>query len=171
MTWLPCLENNEDNNNNTSKRSYAFIRDNIPKGFNWYRNCEESMEVGYGMMVLEMIGGRKNIDAAVENMKHLIVHWTFQSFSLVSTSLIKSSKIETLQALKLNSHACLHALGATVIGTVSIEEKAAQAKEDGCHHIIIYTQEDFVDAVSMITSGKGVDVVYDSVGKDTFQVG
>ncbi|KAF9624526.1 hypothetical protein IFM89_011639, partial [Coptis chinensis] len=62
-----------------------------------------------------------------------------------------------------------NALGATVIGTVSIEEKAAQAKEDGCHHIIIYTQEDFVATVSMITSGKGVDVVYNSLGKDTFQ--
>ncbi|KAF9608184.1 hypothetical protein IFM89_007570, partial [Coptis chinensis] len=62
-----------------------------------------------------------------------------------------------------------NALGATVIGTVSIEEKAAQAKEDGCHHIIISTQEDFVAAVSMITSGKGVDVVYNSLGKDTFQ--
>ncbi|KAF9608694.1 hypothetical protein IFM89_010826 [Coptis chinensis] len=62
-----------------------------------------------------------------------------------------------------------NALGATVIGTVSIEEKAAQAKEDGCHHIIIYTQKDFVAAVSLITSGKGVDVVYNSLGKDTFQ--
>ncbi|KAF9614879.1 hypothetical protein IFM89_020976, partial [Coptis chinensis] len=62
-----------------------------------------------------------------------------------------------------------NALGATVIGTVSTEEKATQAKEDGCHHIIIYTHEDFVAAVNTITSGKGVDVVYDSVGKDTFQ--
>lgn len=62
-----------------------------------------------------------------------------------------------------------NALGATVIGTVSSDEKAAQAKEDGCHHIIIYTKEDFVSAVNNITSGKGVNVVYDSVGKDTFQ--
>ncbi|KAF8412957.1 hypothetical protein HHK36_000929 [Tetracentron sinense] len=60
-------------------------------------------------------------------------------------------------------------LGATVIGTVSNEEKADQAKEDGCHYVIIYTQEDFVAAVNKITSGRGVDVVYDSVGKDTFQ--
>ncbi|PKA61104.1 Quinone oxidoreductase-like protein [Apostasia shenzhenica] len=60
-------------------------------------------------------------------------------------------------------------LGATVIGTVSNEEKAAQAKEDGCHHIILYTKEDFVAAVNNITSGKGVNVVYDSVGKDTYQ--
>ncbi|MED6220405.1 hypothetical protein PIB30_044507 [Stylosanthes scabra] len=62
-----------------------------------------------------------------------------------------------------------NALGATVIGTVSSKEKAAQAKEDGCHHTIIYTEEDFVTRVNEITSGNGVEVVYDSVGKDTFQ--
>ncbi|XP_074559852.1 uncharacterized protein LOC141815884 [Curcuma longa] len=61
------------------------------------------------------------------------------------------------------------ALGATVIGTVSTEEKAAQAAQDGCHHVIVYTKEDFVAKVNEITSGKGVNVVYDSVGKDTFQ--
>ncbi|KAJ6801551.1 uncharacterized protein M6B38_139595 [Iris pallida] len=62
-----------------------------------------------------------------------------------------------------------NALGATVIGTVSSEEKAVQAAEDGCHHVIIYTKEDFVTSVDKITSGKGVNVVYDSVGKDTYQ--
>ncbi|XAR66115.1 2-haloacrylate reductase [Bertholletia excelsa] len=62
-----------------------------------------------------------------------------------------------------------NALGATVIGTVSTNEKAAQAKADGCHHVIIYKEEDFVTRVNQITSGKGVEVVYDSVGKDTFQ--
>ncbi|XP_010523193.1 PREDICTED: uncharacterized protein LOC104801582 [Tarenaya hassleriana] len=62
-----------------------------------------------------------------------------------------------------------NALGATVIGTVSTNEKAAQAKEDGCHHVIMYKDEDFVARVSDITSGIGVDVVYDSVGKDTFK--
>ncbi|XP_057482428.1 uncharacterized protein LOC130769216 [Actinidia eriantha] len=62
-----------------------------------------------------------------------------------------------------------NALGATVIGTVSTQEKAAQAKEDGCHHVIIYKEEDFVTRVNEITSCKGVEVVYDSVGKDTFQ--
>ncbi|KAK3183985.1 hypothetical protein Dsin_031271 [Dipteronia sinensis] len=63
-----------------------------------------------------------------------------------------------------------NSLGATVIGTVSAKEKAAQAKDDGCHHVIIYKEEDFVARVNEITSGKGVDVVYDSVGKDTFQL-
>ncbi|GMH08770.1 hypothetical protein Nepgr_010610 [Nepenthes gracilis] len=62
-----------------------------------------------------------------------------------------------------------NALGATIIGTVSTEEKAIQAKEDGCHHVIIYKEEDFVSRVNEITSGQGVEVVYDSVGKDTFQ--
>ncbi|WJX43406.1 NADPH:quinone reductase [Trifolium repens] len=62
-----------------------------------------------------------------------------------------------------------NAFGATVIGTVSNKEKAAQAKEDGCHHVIIYKEEDFVARVNEITSGSGVEVVYDSVGKDTFE--
>ncbi|KAM1708773.1 hypothetical protein TB2_001655 [Malus domestica] len=62
-----------------------------------------------------------------------------------------------------------NALGATVIGTVSTKEKTAQAKDDGCHHVIVYTEEDFVARVTEIISDNGVDVVYDSVGKDTFQ--
>ncbi|XP_050225552.1 uncharacterized protein LOC126675029 [Mercurialis annua] len=62
-----------------------------------------------------------------------------------------------------------NALGATVIGTVSTKEKEAQAKDDGCHHVINYNNEDFVTRVNEITSGSGVEVVYDSVGKDTFQ--
>ncbi|XP_044467824.1 quinone oxidoreductase 1-like isoform X1 [Mangifera indica] len=62
-----------------------------------------------------------------------------------------------------------NALGATVIGTISTKEKAAQAKDDGCHHVIVYKDEDFVACVNEITSGNGLDIVYDSVGKDTFQ--
>ncbi|GKD74698.1 alcohol dehydrogenase superfamily protein [Tanacetum coccineum] len=61
-------------------------------------------------------------------------------------------------------------LGATLIGTVSTKEKALQAKEDGCPHVIIYKEEDFVTRVNEITSGQGVDIVFDSVGKDTFEV-
>ena len=59
-------------------------------------------------------------------------------------------------------------LGATVIGTVSTDEKGALAKSHGCDHPIVYTRDDFVTAVKDITGGKGVEVVYDSVGKDTF---
>lgn len=59
-------------------------------------------------------------------------------------------------------------LGATVIGTVSSDDKAQLAKAHGCYHTIVYTREDFVARVSEITGGKKVPVVYDSVGKDTF---
>lgn len=59
-------------------------------------------------------------------------------------------------------------LGAVVIGTVSTEEKAEQALADGCQHPIIYTRESFVERVREITEGRGVAVVYDSVGADTF---
>ncbi len=60
------------------------------------------------------------------------------------------------------------ALGATVIGTVSSDEKAALAKAHGCDHPIIYTRENFVARVKEITHSEGVPVVYDSVGADTF---
>ncbi|MEZ4699483.1 MAG: quinone oxidoreductase [Rhodothermales bacterium] len=59
------------------------------------------------------------------------------------------------------------ALGATVIGTVSTEEKAELARANGCHHPIIYTKQDFVEEVNRITGGAKLPVVYDSVGKDT----
>ncbi len=59
-------------------------------------------------------------------------------------------------------------LGATVIGTVGSDEKAALAKKAGCKHVIVTSQEKFVDRVKAITKGKGVPVVYDGVGKDTF---
>lgn len=58
-------------------------------------------------------------------------------------------------------------LGATVIGTVGSEEKAAIARANGCQHTILYRTEDFVARVKEITAGKGVAVAYDSVGKDT----
>jgi len=62
----------------------------------------------------------------------------------------------------------LKARGAHVIGTVGSDEKAALAKAHGCEFPVIYTREDFVARVKEITGGKGVPVVYDSVGKDTF---
>ncbi len=60
------------------------------------------------------------------------------------------------------------ALGATVIGTVGSDEKAALARAHGCDHPIVYTRENFAERVREITGGKGVAVVYDSIGKDTF---
>ncbi len=62
----------------------------------------------------------------------------------------------------------LKALGATVIGTVGSDEKAAVARAHGCEHVIISTREDIAKRVREITGGAGVPVVYDSVGKDTF---
>jgi NADPH:quinone reductase len=60
------------------------------------------------------------------------------------------------------------ALGVTMIGTAGSDEKAALAREHGCAHTIVYTRENFVERVKAITGGKGVPVVYDGVGKDTF---
>ncbi len=59
-------------------------------------------------------------------------------------------------------------IGVTVIGTVSTPEKAEVARDNGCDHVIIYTQENFSDEVAKITAGKGVRVVYDAVGLATF---
>ncbi|RLK48261.1 NADPH2:quinone reductase [Alkalispirillum mobile] len=60
-------------------------------------------------------------------------------------------------------------LGATVIGTVGTDEKAELARAHGCDHPIVYTRERFVDRVRELTDGEGVPVVYDSIGKDTFE--
>lgn len=60
------------------------------------------------------------------------------------------------------------ALGATVIGTVSTDEKAELARAHGCDHPIVYTRQDFVAEVERITDGRKLPVVYDSVGRDTF---
>jgi len=59
-------------------------------------------------------------------------------------------------------------LGATVIGTVGSDEKVVLAKKAGCKHVIVTSREKLVDRVKAITKGKGVPVVYDGVGKDTF---
>lgn len=59
-------------------------------------------------------------------------------------------------------------LGATVIGTVGSEEKAELARSHGCHHTILYNQEDFSERTREITDNSGVNVVYDSVGQATF---
>jgi len=59
-------------------------------------------------------------------------------------------------------------LGANVIGTVGSKDKAALAKANGCHHTILYREEDFVARVKEITGGKMCEVVYDGIGKTTF---
>lgn len=62
----------------------------------------------------------------------------------------------------------LKALGVTIIGTAGSEDKAALARSHGCDHVIVYAKENFTERVKALTGGKGVPVVYDSVGKDTF---
>lgn len=62
-------------------------------------------------------------------------------------------------------------LGARVIATVSTEEKANLARQAGAHEVILYTQTDFEAETKRLTNGKGVDVVYDGVGKTTFEKG
>jgi NADPH2:quinone reductase len=64
-----------------------------------------------------------------------------------------------------------HELGARVIGTVSTDEKAKLAKEAGADEVIFYTQSDFEAETKRLTDGKGVNVVFDSVGKTTFEKG
>jgi NADPH2:quinone reductase len=64
-----------------------------------------------------------------------------------------------------------HNIGARVIGTVSTEEKAKLAREAGADEVILYTQADFEVESKRLTDGKGLDVVYDSVGKTTFEKG
>jgi NADPH2:quinone reductase len=61
-----------------------------------------------------------------------------------------------------------HAIGARVIGTASSDEKAKLAKEAGADEVIVFTRQDFETEVKRLTDGKGVDVVYDGVGKATF---
>jgi len=60
------------------------------------------------------------------------------------------------------------ALGARVIGTAGSEEKAALAREAGAHEVILYNNQDFEAETKRMTAGHGVDVVYDGVGKSTF---
>jgi NADPH2:quinone reductase len=60
-------------------------------------------------------------------------------------------------------------IGARVIATVSTEEKAKLAREAGANEVILYTHEDFEEKTRHLTNGRGVDVVYDSVGKSTFE--
>jgi NADPH2:quinone reductase len=60
-------------------------------------------------------------------------------------------------------------LGATVIGTVSSDEKAEVARQHGCDHVIVYSRENFGERVRALTGGEGVAAVYDSVGRATFE--
>jgi NADPH2:quinone reductase len=91
---------------------------------------------------------------------------TFSTYQLKSgeTALVHAAGGGTGQLLVQVAKHC----GARVIGTVSTEEKAKLAREAGADEVILYSHQDFEAEVKALTNNKGVDVVYDSVGKDTF---
>jgi len=97
---------------------------------------------------------------------HYLTHSTFK-LERGNTCLIHAAAggagLLTVQMAKI--------AGATVIGTCSTEAKAQLAREHGADHMILYTKQDFLEEVKRITGGKGVAVVYDSVGKTTFHKG
>jgi NADPH:quinone reductase len=126
---------------------------------------------------------------SLRNMKtdYLVPLPDFLSDELAAASLLKgitaSFLLHEVYAVKAGDIVLVHAvaggvglllcqwvkaLGATVIGTTSSDEKAARVKKAGCDHVINYSHEDFARAVLEITNGKGADVIYDAVGKDTF---
>jgi NADPH2:quinone reductase len=94
---------------------------------------------------------------------HYLTHSTYPLKS-GETALVHAAGGGTGQLLVQLAKLC----GARVIGTVSTEEKAARAREAGADEVILYTQTDFDVEVKRLTDSRGVDVVYDSVGKDTF---
>ena len=93
-------------------------------------------------------------------------------FLLHSVHALQAGEVVLVQAAAGGVGALLcqwaRALGATVIGTVGSAEKARYARERGCAYPIVYREQDFVEAVGEITGGRGVDVVYDAVGRDSF---
>jgi NADPH2:quinone reductase len=105
--------------------------------------------------------------AATMMLKGLTVQYLFRQ-----TSVLQPGETILFHAAAggVGSIACqwAKALGVIMIGTVSSDEKAAIAKANGCTHTINYARENFVERVKEITGGKGVRVVYDAVGKDTF---
>ena len=94
---------------------------------------------------------------------HYLTHDTF-SLERTHTALVHAAAGGTGQLLVQIAKIC----GARVIGTVSTQEKASTAMRLGADEVIIYTEQDFEAEVKRLTEGRGVDVVYDSVGKNTF---
>lgn len=109
-------------------------------------------------------------DGAAAMLQGLTAHYL-----VTSTWLLKKGETCLVQAAAGGMGLLLCQLakmrGATVIGTVSTEEKAALAKAGGADHVILYTKQDFEAEVKRITGGRGVDVVYDGVGASTFDKG
>lgn len=108
--------------------------------------------------------------AAAAMVQGMTAHYlTFSTYPLKAgeTALVHAAGGGTGQMLVQVAKRC----GARVLGTVSSEEKAIVAREAGADEVILYTQVDFEAEVKRLTDNAGVDVVYDSVGKDTFDKG
>lgn len=131
-----------------------------PNGYSTYRN----LPAGRAIKVPD---GLDSVDIAALIFKGLTVEYLIHRCVPVTAG---NTVLLHAAAGGVGSIACqwLSHLGATVIGTVSSSEKASFAEANGCNHAIVYTDDDFQTRVSEITGGKGVDVVYDSVGADTF---
>jgi len=117
-------------------------------------------------VLIPLPGGISDKSAATLMMKGLTAQYLFrQVFPLKGGETI----LYHAAAGGVGLIACqwARALGVTMIGTVSTDEKAALAKANGCAHTIVTSRENIVQRVKEITGGKGVPVVYDSVGKDT----
>ncbi|MBA3507896.1 MAG: quinone oxidoreductase [Betaproteobacteria bacterium] len=117
--------------------------------------------------LIKIPAGVSDETAATLMLKGLTVQYLFrQTFPLKSGDTI----LFHAAAGGVGLVACqwARALGVIMIGTVGSDDKAALAREHGCTHTIVYTREDFVARTKALTGGKGVPVVYDSIGKDTF---
>ena len=111
--------------------------------------------------------GISDRDAAAMMLKGLTVQYLFRQTKRLQAG---DTVVFHAAAGGVGLIACqwARALGVTMIGTTSSEEKAAMAREHGCAHVILYTRENVVERVRALTGGKGVPVVYDGVGKDTW---
>ncbi|ODS24510.1 quinone oxidoreductase [Candidatus Endobugula sertula] len=113
-------------------------------------------------------------DIAYKTAAAMMLKGLTAAYLLLKTHLLKPSDTILVHAAAggvgsiLTSWAKM--IGATVIGTVGQESKVEIAKTNGCDEVLLYRQQDIPHAVNAITGGKGVDVVYDSVGKDTFEM-
>ncbi|MEO8509282.1 MAG: quinone oxidoreductase [Betaproteobacteria bacterium] len=111
--------------------------------------------------------GIDDVTAATLMLKGLTVQYLFRQ-----TYVLKAGETILFHAAAggVGLIACqwARALGVTMIGTVGSDAKAELARANGCAHTIVYTREDFVARTKELTGGKGVPVVYDSIGKDTF---
>ncbi|MEM7194518.1 MAG: quinone oxidoreductase [Pseudomonadota bacterium] len=145
-------------------------------------NLKEGDRVAYASPPLGAYAESRNIDASKvvrvssgvsdEQAAAMMLKGMTAQYLLRSTYRVKPGDTILFHAAAggVGQIACQWAkhLGATVIGTVGSDEKAELAKANGCDYPIVYTRESFVDRVQEITDGKGVPVVYDSVGADTF---